>query len=90
MAGTDFMDSKRFTVTKSSPQKEGKIVKTGALIEAVIKQLLQDICMVQSDASMWCMGEADRLADNSENKKIMVTANMNLLFFFNRKTCFYF
>ncbi len=42
--------------------------------------------MVQSDASIWCMGEAGRLADNNETIKIMATATKNLLFFVNRET----
>ena len=88
MAGTDLQDSKRLAVSKSSPQKEGEIFKTGELMVAEIKQLLQDTCMVQSDASIWCMGEADRLADNNETIKIMATATPNLLFFANRGTCF--
>ena len=86
MAGTDLQDSKRLGVSKSSPQKEGGIFKTGKLIEAKIKQLLQDACIVQSDASIWCMGDAERFADNNETIKIMATAIKNLLFFATRGT----
>jgi len=39
--------------------------------------------MAQSDASIWCMGKADRLADSNEIIKIMATATKNLLFFAN-------
>jgi hypothetical protein len=88
VAGTDFRDSKRLAVSKRLPQKEGEIYKIGEWIAVEIKQLLQDTCMVQSDASIGCMGDAKRLADNSETINIMAIANVNLLLFFKRKTFF--
>lgn len=81
-------DSKRLTVSKHSPQKERKIFKTGKSIETEIKQLLQDTCVVQSDTSIWCMGEADRLVDNNEIIKIIATATKNLLFFAKQRNLF--
>jgi len=43
--------------------------------------LLQDICTAQSDVSIWCMGEADRLVDSNATIITMATATTILLFF---------
>jgi len=84
--GTSLQDSKRLAVPKSSSQKEGQIFKMGESIEADKKQLWQEVCVAQSDASIWCMGEADRFADKNKTIKIMATDTKNLLFFVNRET----
>lgn len=55
-------------------------------MEADMKQFPQETCIAQSDASMCCMGETDRLAHNKEIKNIMANAAENLSFFANRKT----
>jgi hypothetical protein len=69
-----------------SPLKDRPAFVEGESMEAEMKQFPQETCIVQSDASMCCMGEADRLADNNEIKKIMATAAENSSFVANRKT----
>ncbi len=86
MAGLDLLDSKRLTISKGWSQKADEIFKTGESMEAETKQFPQETCRVQSDASMGCMGDADRLADNNDTIKIVATATINLLCFANGGT----
>jgi hypothetical protein len=86
MAGINLLDTKRLKVSTVSPQKDKAAVVEGGSMEAEMKQFPQETCIVQSDASMCCMGEADRLADNNEIKKIMATAAENSSFIANVKT----
>lgn len=80
MLGTDLQDSKRLAVSKGSPQKEGVILKKTESGEAEIIQLPHVNCTVQSEGSIWCIGDADRLADSNEIIKTRATARKNFLF----------
>ncbi len=86
MAGIDLQDSNRLTVSTGSPQKDGAGFMAVESMEAETRQLPQATCTVQSDASRWCIGDADRLADNKEARNKMASATRIFLFFANGRT----
>lgn len=79
VAGTDLLDSKRLVISTGWSEKADEIFNKGDSVEAETIQFPQETCRVQSDASMWCMGDADRLADNNAIKKTVATIVINLL-----------
>ena len=79
--GTILQDSKRLSVSNRSLKKLGEVLTSVDLIGINIKQLPQDACIVQSEASIWCIYEAERLVENRETIKTKATATRILFFF---------
>ena len=74
------LDLKEVDVSEIGENLKKKNFKTGEWVITEIKQLLHVVCFMQSESSIWCMGEADRLVDNNATITIMATAATILLF----------